>query len=232
MVSKLPLRASLCQAPCPLPRVVQAVCHSPKCGIDFPLTRSAAYPYGGRSTCSYLSEQKRQRSEKLTAIQHFCPGKMRRPIRVAESTLAFPCAARVRGSRDHWSLAAFLSHLSFRWWKERWPSETPHLSAESAEAITAGPPEAEQAIGIAGRRKRRPLQRPPCELRGRAAFPHISPQDHPAGWSFHLPQTANAPPAKRRKGPDALIRPPVTSPLPTRLFDRILCILTEMSKMP
>ena len=118
MVSKLPLRASLCQAPCPLPRVVQAVCHSPKCGIDFPLTRSAAYPYGGRSTCSYLSEQKRQRSEKLTAIQHFCPGKMRRPIRVAESTLAFPCAARVRGSRDHWSLAAFLSHLSFRWWKE------------------------------------------------------------------------------------------------------------------
>ena len=45
-----------------------------KCGIDFPLTRSAAYPYGSRSSCSYLSEQKRQRSEKLTAIQHFRPG--------------------------------------------------------------------------------------------------------------------------------------------------------------
>ena len=34
-----------------------------KTGIDIPLTRSAAHPYAGRSTCSYIFEEKRQRSE-------------------------------------------------------------------------------------------------------------------------------------------------------------------------
>ena len=35
--------------------------------------------------------------------------------------------ATQRRSRNPWFLAAFLSRLSFRWWKERRPSETPHL---------------------------------------------------------------------------------------------------------
>ena len=51
------------------------------------LTRLVAYPYGDRSSCFYISGQKRQRSKKLKAMQHLHPGKMRCPIRVAEISL-------------------------------------------------------------------------------------------------------------------------------------------------
>ena len=124
----------------------------------------------------------RQRKEERKAILHFLHGKMKCLFRAAEKLSVYPHTARARGSRDHWSLAAFLSHLSFRWWKERWP------------------PEAEQAIGIAGRRKRRPLQRPPCELRGRAAFPHMSPQRPPRGVVFSLAADGQCPSRKAAQG--------------------------------
>ena len=46
------------------PRELEQYLSVAKSGIDFPLTRSAAHPYGGRSACSYILEEKRQRSEK------------------------------------------------------------------------------------------------------------------------------------------------------------------------
>ena len=44
-----------------------------------------------------------------------------------------PKTAAQRGSRDHRSLAAFLFPFSFRWWKEKGPSETGH--ADSAQGV-------------------------------------------------------------------------------------------------
>ena len=60
-------------------------------------------------------------------MRQFHPGKMHCPIRVAEITLAFPCAARATGGQGTIGplrrfFGDFLSLV-----KESYPSETPHL---------------------------------------------------------------------------------------------------------